>query len=223
MTSGLIVPLMFGFLFGSIPFGLIITRLAGKGDIRTIGSGNIGATNVLRTGSKVLAAITLLADVAKGAIPVVLAGSLATTAAVVFGDALGQGDGSGTTPAAFRAFVDRATLVAGFGAFLGHLYPPWLGFKGGKGVATYIGVLLGLFWPAAVAFCAVWLAMAFTLRFSSLSALTAAIVAPVATWALGRPDIALPMVVLSAMLMWTHRANIGRLVAGEEPRIGEKS
>lgn len=223
MISGILIPFVFGFLLGSIPFGLIITRLAGKGDIRSIGSGNIGATNVLRTGSKGLAAATLAADIAKGAVPVLLAGGLATAAVALIGDGLGQSTGETVTRAQLMSFTSKAALMAAFGAFLGHLYPPWLGFKGGKGVATYIGVLLGLFWPAALAFCATWLATAFLLRFSSLSALVASVIAPVATWLLGRPDIALPMVVLSAILMFTHRANIRRLVAGEEPRIGEKA
>lgn len=195
-----LVALAFGYLLGSIPFGLILTRLAGLGDIRAIGSGNIGATNVLRTGNKKLAAATLLFDALKGTFAVLLAGWFAGT---------------------------EAGIVAGLGAFLGHLFPVWLKFKGGKGVATYIGVLLGLWWPAAVAFCLIWLAVAFAFKISSLSAFVASAVVPVlivaAAMALGIGDIRLALVgaVLSALLWWKHRANLQRLIAGTEPRIGK--
>jgi len=185
-----------GFLMGSIPFGLILTRLAGLGDIRSIGSGNIGATNVLRTGHKGLAAATLVLDALKG------------TAAVL----------------AFAALFGHASaMVAGTGAFLGHLFPPWLGFKGGKGVATYIGVLLGLDWQAAAAFCAIWLAVAFATRYSSLSALLASVLVPAGAVLLGRTDLAAVGAVLGVLLIWKHAANIERLIRGEEPRIGAKS
>ena len=184
-----------GFLLGSIPFGLILTRLAGLGDIRQVGSGNIGATNVLRTGNKGLAALTLLLDALKG-----------TAAVVLFGLLFGQ----------------ASAMVAGLGAFLGHLFPPWLGFRGGKGVATYIGVLIGLHWPAGLAFCAIWLAIAVVSRYSSLSALVAAVVVPVGLWAVGRHDLAAVGAVLGLLLIWKHAANIERLMKGEEPRIGAK-
>ncbi len=185
-----------GFLMGSIPFGLILTRLAGLGDIRSIGSGNIGATNVLRTGHKGLAAATLVLDALKG------------TAAVL----------------AFAALFGHASaMVAGTGAFLGHLFPPWLGFKGGKGVATYIGVLLGLDGQAAAAFCAIWLAVAFATRYSSLSALVASVLVPAGAVLLGRTDLAAVGAVLGVLLIWKHAANIERLIRGEEPRIGAKS
>src|SRR5690349_10563334 len=153
--------LLAGYLLGSIPFGLLLTQAAGLGDVRNIGSGNIGATNVLRTGNKGLAAVTLLLDMLKGTAAVLIAGNY------------------GPEPA----------IAAGLGAFLGHLFPVWLGFKGGKGVATYIGVLLGLMWQAALLFCAVWIVVAFALRYSSLSALTACVVTPIALWFWGRPDL----------------------------------
>ncbi len=183
-----------GYLLGSVPFGLLLTRLAGLGDIRQIGSKNIGATNVLRTGNKMLAAATLALDVAKGTLPVLIAAAWA-------------GDG----PA----------LMAGLGAFLGHLYPLWLKFKGGKGVATYIGVLFGLAWPVALLFCGVWLLVALVSRYSSLSALIASALAPLGLYFMhGRVAIAL---VMTALLIFKHRANIARLLAGTEPKIGEKA
>jgi glycerol-3-phosphate acyltransferase PlsY len=184
-----------GYLLGSIPFGLILTRLAGLGDIRKIGSGNIGATNVLRAGSKTLAALTLLLDAAKG------------TAAVLLASHWGQ------TPA----------LLAGLGAFLGHLFPVWLGFRGGKGVATYIGVLLGLYWPVGVAFCAIWLIVAFATRYSSLSALTASAASVALLMLAGQWPLAALFALLTALLYIRHAANIGRLAKGEEARIGEGS
>lgn len=188
--------LVAGYLLGSVPFGLILTRLAGLGDIRAIGSGNIGATNVLRTGSKKLAAATLLLDGLKG------------TAAVLLGKYF-SGEAAGA--------------AAGLGAFLGHLYPVWLGFKGGKGVATYIGVLLGALPIGAGIFAATWLATAFAFKYSSLAALVAGVVVPAALYLLGHGDYATFAAVLSALMLFKHRGNIARLMRGEEPRIGTKS
>jgi glycerol-3-phosphate acyltransferase PlsY len=185
-----------GYQFGAIPFGLLLTRAAGGPDIRTIGSGNIGATNVLRTGRKGLAAATLLCDMLKGTLAVWLTAHYAG---------------------------DEAALWAGLGAFLGHLFPVWLKFKGGKGVATYIGVLLGLAWPAALIFCAIWLIVAALSRYSSLAALIASALTPATLWLLGRPSIAVLFLLLSALLWIMHRANIGRLLAGQEGKIGAKS
>ncbi|MFN3659087.1 MAG: glycerol-3-phosphate 1-O-acyltransferase PlsY [Pseudolabrys sp.] len=186
---------LFGYLLGSIPFGLLITRAAGGPDVRTIGSGNIGATNVLRTGRKGLAAATLLLDMLKG------------TAAVL----------------AARHFAGpEAALAAGCGAFFGHLFPLWLKFKGGKGVATYIGVLAGLHWPAALFFCAIWLAVAALFRYSSLAALIASALTPLALWLLAQPATAVLFLLLTALLWIMHRANIVRLLAGTEGRIGAK-
>jgi glycerol-3-phosphate acyltransferase PlsY len=188
------VAFVIGYLFGSIPFGLVLTRLAGTADLRSIGSGNIGATNVLRTGRKGLAAATLLLDMLKGTAAVVVAG--------YFGG-------------------PNAAMLAALGAFLGHLFPVWLKFRGGKGVAVYIGVMLGLFWPAALAFCAIWLATAFASRYSSLSALVASFVTPVFLWFFGQPALASLAAVLTVLLFYMHRANIKRLQAGTEGRIGQ--
>jgi glycerol-3-phosphate acyltransferase PlsY len=189
-----VVALVLGYLLGSIPFGLILTRVAGHGDLRQIGSGNIGATNVLRTGDKRLAALTLVLDALKG------------TAAVLIGARLGP----------------DAAILGGLGAFLGHLFPAWLGFRGGKGVATYIGVLLGFSWTAALAFCAVWLAVAVLTRYSSLSALVASVATPcLLAWS-GETRIAVLFAVFTLLLYWRHAANIGRLLRGEEGRIGAK-
>src|SRR5215212_12015471 len=182
-----------GYLLGSMPFGLILTRLAGTRDLRTIGSGNIGATNVLRTGRKGLAAATLICDALKGTLAVIIAG--------------------------YYGGPDAAMLAA-FGAFLGHLFPVWLKFRGGKGVAVYIGVLIGLFWPAAIVFCAIWASTAFTSRYSSLSALVASFVTPIFLWWFGHPALASLFAVLTLLLFYTHRENIGRLQAGTEGRIG---
>jgi acyl phosphate:glycerol-3-phosphate acyltransferase len=190
----LLAALCLGYLLGSIPFGLLLTRMAGLGDVRKIGSGNIGATNVLRTGNKGLAALTLLLDALKGTAAVLLAG--------LYGPEL--------------------AMAAGFGAFLGHLYPVWLGFKGGKGVATYLGVLLGLAWPGALVFAVAWLAVAFITRYSSLAALVAAVCAPVALYLLGFTQPALLFVALSLLVFFKHRANIARLLQGTESRIGAK-
>ena len=189
----LVVAFAVGYLLGSIPFGLVLTKLAGTEDLRSIGSGNIGATNVLRTGRKGLAAATLIGDALKGTVAVVIAG--------YFGG-------------------PNAAMLAALGAFLGHLFPVWLKFRGGKGVATYIGVLIGLFWPAAVVFCVMWLATAFTTRYSSLSALVAAFVTPLFLWWFGHPALASLFVVLTLLLFYTHRENIKRLQAGTEGKIG---
>ena len=186
--------LLFGYLLGSIPFGLLITRAAGLGDVRKIGSGNIGATNVLRTGKKGLAALTLLLDALKG------------TAAVLIAWQFGL----------------EAALAAGLGAFLGHLFPVWLGFKGGKGVATYLGVLVALAWQGALVFAAAWLIVAFATRYSSLAALVAAVAVPAALYFLGVPAVAGLFVVMSVIVFVKHRANIARLMAGTESRIGAK-
>ena len=193
-----IAALVLGYLLGSIPFGLVLTRAAGLGDVRDIGSGNIGATNVLRTGNKGIAALTLLLDLLKG------------TAAVLIGHAIG----------ALGGVAILASLIAGLAAFIGHTYPVWLGFKGGKGVATYIGVLLGLNWPGALAFCSVWLLVAILSRYSSLSAIVAAIVTPIWLLTVGDYATAILAALLSVLLIFKHRANIHRLVAGDEPRIG---
>jgi acyl phosphate:glycerol-3-phosphate acyltransferase len=190
-----LVALGFSYLLGSIPFGLILTRLAGLGDVRQIGSGNIGATNVLRAGSKKLAAATLVLDALKGTAAVLLAAQW------------------GETPA----------MLAGLGAFLGHLFPVWLGFRGGKGVATYIGVLLGLYWPAAVAFCVVWLLVAFVTHYSSLGALVASGASVCVLALTGQWKLAALFLLLTVLLYIRHAANIGRLARGEEARIGESS
>jgi glycerol-3-phosphate acyltransferase PlsY len=185
-----------GYLFGSIPFGIVLTRLAGGPDLRSIGSGNIGATNVLRTGNKRLAAATLLGDMLKGAAAVLLA-----------------------------AYVwdHDAVLAAALGAFLGHVFPVWLKFRGGKGVATYIGVLIGLAWQAAVIFCAMWLLVAWLSRYSSLAALVASALTPLTLWLLGAVPEAVLFFFLTALLWLMHRANIMRLLNGSEPEIGAKS
>jgi glycerol-3-phosphate acyltransferase PlsY len=184
---------LFGYLLGSIPFGLILTRLAGTQDLRTIGSGNIGATNVLRTGRKGLAAATLLGDMLKGTVAVLVAKQYG-----------GQDLGA----------------LAALGAFLGHLFPVWLKFKGGKGVATYIGLLLALAWPAAIVFCLVWLAVAALTRYSSLAALTASVVTPAFLWYERDLQEAQVLLLLSVLLWIMHRANIARLIEGTEGKIG---
>ena len=194
------IAVLLGYLLGSIPFGLILTRWAGLGDIRQIGSGNIGATNVLRTGHKGLAALTLLLDGLKGTAAVLLARLI-----VPASDDLGL----------------PIVVLAGLAAFLGHVFPVWLGFKGGKGVATYIGVLLGVYWPAGLLFVAFWLITAYLTRYSSLSALLASVLAPVAMFTVHAPG-ALILLLMSALLIYKHRANIERLSAGTEPKIGQK-
>lgn len=189
-----VAALLFGYLLGSIPFGLLITRASGLGDIRSIGSGNIGMTNVLRTGRKDLAALTLLGDALKGTLAVLIAGTWGTDMAI----------------------------VAGLGAFLGHCFPVWLGFRGGKGVATYLGVTLGLFWPAGLFFAFVWIGTAALTRYSSLSALIASAATPGALVLLGHLRLAEAALLMTVLLWWFHRGNIRRLVAGEESRIGRK-
>ncbi|MEH3111253.1 MAG: glycerol-3-phosphate 1-O-acyltransferase PlsY [Agrobacterium cavarae] len=191
----LLAAAVIGYLLGSIPFGLLLTRAAGLGDVRQIGSGNIGATNVLRTGNKKLAAATLLCDAFKG------------TAAVLIANAL---------------WGYEASLVAGFFAFLGHLFPVWLGFKGGKGVATYIGVLLGAAPLMMLLFAAIWLITAFVTKYSSLSALVAMLVIPIILWILGPEKTALLVTILSVISWYMHSENIKRLLAGTESKIGKK-
>jgi glycerol-3-phosphate acyltransferase PlsY len=187
--------LLLGYALGSIPFGLILTRVAGTQDIRTIGSGNIGATNVLRTGRKGLAAATLVGDMLKGTAAVLLAGWL---------------------------IGENGLLPAALGAFLGHIFPVWLGFKGGKGVATFLGVTLALAWQAALVFAAAWLTVAFVTRYSSLAALVASVLTTLAAFALAPPPTGLLLAILTALLWFMHRANIGRLLAGTEGKIGKK-
>nr|WP_210730642.1 glycerol-3-phosphate 1-O-acyltransferase PlsY [Roseibacterium persicicum] len=184
------------YLLGSVPFGIVMARLFGLGDLRKIGSGNIGATNVLRTGNKLAAFLTLVLDAGKGGIAVLVA----------------------------RATLgEDAAQVAGFAAFLGHCYPVFLGFRGGKGVATFLGTLLALAWPVGLAACATWAAVAAVTRISSLSALVAAALSPVWAFLLGRGDAVLLLVLLAVLILLRHEANIRRLVAGTEPRIGRKS
>ena len=194
-TLETLLALLFGYLLGSIPFGLVITKAAGTQDIRTIGSRNIGATNVLRTGRKDLAAATVLCDALKGTVAILIAAQ--------------WGEG----PA----------MAAALGAFAGHVFPVWLNFKGGKGVATYLGCLLGLYWPAAILFALVWLAVAKVSRYSSLAALVASALAPFAFFATGQGPQGLLAVVLAAMIFFAHRANIARLRAGSESRIGQQT
>lgn len=192
----LALALAIGYGLGSIPFGLILTRVAGTADIRSIGSGNIGATNVLRTGRKDLAAATLLLDGVKGSI------------AVLIGVVLGG---------------DDAGLAGGVGAFLGHVFPLWLGFRGGKGVATFLGGLLAAAWPAGLAFAVVWLAVAAASRYSSAAALAASLATPLVLAATGRSHAAVVFAAMAFLLWVMHRANLGRLVAGTEGRIGKKA
>ena len=184
-----------GYLLGSIPFGVLATRMAGLGDVRSIGSGNIGATNVLRTGRRDLAAFTVVGDAGKGAVAVVIASWL---------------------------WGYEAALFAGVAAFLGHIFPVWLGFKGGKGVATYIGILLALNWVIGLVFCAVWLVIALAQRYSSLAALTAAATAPMFAFSFSGPRLTWATMFLTIMLFITHRENIKRLLKGTESRIGDK-
>ena len=188
---------VFGYLCGSIPFGLVLTRLAGTQDLRAIGSGNIGATNVLRTGRKDLAATTLLLDGLKGTFAVLMA---------------------------WWFFRDLGVAeFAALGAFIGHLFPVWLNFRGGKGVATFLGCLFGLAWPVGLAFCAIWLGVAWATRYSSAAALAASAATPLALFALGYKPLVLLFTLLAAMLWYMHRANIARLRSGTEGRIGQKS
>jgi glycerol-3-phosphate acyltransferase PlsY len=193
-----ILCLLLGYGLGSIPFGLVLTRAAGLGDVRDIGSGNIGATNVLRTGSKGLAAATLLLDAAKGAGAVLLA-------ALLWPD------------------QPQFPAVAGIGAFLGHLFPAWLRFRGGKGLATGLGIVAALHWPSALVLGAVWLLVLAATRYSSVSGMTAAVAAPVAAALFGRFDLAVLFLGLALLVLWRHRANLGRLFTGTEPRIGQRA
>ena len=186
--------LAFGYALGSIPFGLLLTRAAGLGDIRNVGSGNIGATNVLRTGRKGLAAATLLLDGAKGLVAVLIA----------------------------RQIGPEAAIAAAAGAVLGHMFPVWLGFKGGKGVATTLGVMGGLAWPVGVLACVLWLLIAAVFRYSSLAALLGVALAALAAWWLSTPAIALLMTVLVPAVWAKHHENIRRLLSGTEPKIGAK-
>ncbi|MFQ0814183.1 glycerol-3-phosphate acyltransferase [Brucella anthropi] len=194
LSLTLAAALVFGYFLGSIPFGLILTRLAGLGDVRSIGSGNIGATNVLRTGNKKIAAATLICDALKGTIAVLIA----------------------------ARFGPDAAIGSGFGAFIGHLFPVWIGFKGGKGVATYLGVLIGLAWPGALVFAAVWIVTALLTRYSSLAALIASVIVPIALYARGSTAIAILFAVMTVIVIIKHKANIMRLLNGTESKIGTK-
>ncbi len=184
-----------GYAAGSIPFGLVLSKLAGLGDVRAIGSGNIGATNVLRTGSKKLAIVTLLCDMLKGFFPVVI----------------------------FMRWGLDAAVSAGLLALIGHMFPVWLGFKGGKGVATFIGVLCALSWPLALAFCAVWLIVALLFKFSSLSALVATALTPVGAMLFAVPALVVPLIAMGALIILKHRENIQRLIKNKEPKIKLRS
>jgi glycerol-3-phosphate acyltransferase PlsY len=190
----LVLTFVLAYLLGSIPFGVLITRALGLGDLRTIGSGNIGATNVLRTGNKGAALATLILDAGKGGVALLVA----------------------------RALVgEQAAMVAGFAAFLGHIFPVWLGFRGGKGVATFLGVMLALAWPVGLAACATWLATAFAFRYSSLAALVAAAATPLWLWLFGRTDAILFGIAMAVLVFIRHRTNIRRLLDGSEPKIGK--
>lgn len=187
-----LLSLLLGYLLGSIPFGVLLTKMSGGGDLRAIGSGNIGATNVLRTGRKGLAALTLILDMLKG------------TAAVLIALAL---------------WPDLAEIAA-IGALLGHLWPVWLKFRGGKGVATLLGVMIGLYWPSALIYAAVWIGMLAITRYSSVAGMTAALAAPVGAAALGRFELALLYLGFALLVLWKHRANLDRLLDGSEPKVG---
>lgn len=192
-TTTALLALALGYLLGSIPFGVILTRLAGGGDIRDIGSGNIGATNVLRTGRKWLAALTLILDLLKGTAAVLLA----------------------------RQFLPGTELIAAAAAFFGHLYPVWIGFKGGKGLATYAGILFGLFWPLGLGYGVAWIAVLLLTRISSVAGLAAAALAPVLAFGAARMEYVPVLVAISLIAFWKHRENIKRLIAGTEPRVGK--
>ncbi|WP_336986701.1 glycerol-3-phosphate 1-O-acyltransferase PlsY [Altererythrobacter aquiaggeris] len=185
---------LLGYAFGSVPFGLLLTRIAGLGDVRNIGSGNIGATNVLRTGNKALAAATLMLDLAKGFAPVALA----------------------------WAWLPDVAGFAALGAILGHCFPVWLKFKGGKGVATLAGVCFALAWQIGAVYAAVWIGMLAIMRFSSLAGMTAAVAAPIAAFAFGFPGLVPVLTAIAALILWLHRENIARLRAGTEPKVGSK-
>lgn len=192
-TTTALLALALGYTLGSIPFGVILTKLGGGGDIRAIGSGNIGATNVLRTGRKGLAALTLLLDLLKGTAAVLLA----------------------------KEFLPGTELVAAAAAFFGHLYPVWIGFKGGKGLATYAGILFGLFWPLGLGYGVAWIAVLLLTRISSVAGLAAAAVAPFLAYGAARMEYVPVLVAISVIAFWKHRANIERLIAGTEPRVGK--
>ena len=185
---------LIGYFLGATPFAMILTRLGGAGDLRMIGSGNIGATNVLRTGRKGLAALTLILDLLKGTVAVLLA----------------------------RHFFPGSEIVAAAGAFFGHLYPIWIGFKGGKGLATYAGILFGLFWPMGLGYSVAWILLLLITRISSVAGLGAAAVAPVLAWGVGRTDYVPVLAAISVIAFLKHRDNIRRLIAGTEPKIGQK-
>lgn len=195
LLAGPLLSLALGYLLGSIPFGIVLTRVAGAGDLRRIGSGNIGATNVLRTGRKGLAALTLLLDGLKGAAAVLLVGALSP---------------------------GHETLAA-ISALFGHLYPVWLRFRGGKGVATLFGIMAALHWPSSLVYAAIWVGSLGLLRYSSVAGMLAALSAPVAAAVLGRFDLALLYLGLGLLVIWQHRGNIERLLAGTEPRVGAKA
>lgn len=186
--------IVIGYLLGSVPFGLILTRIAGAGDLRQVGSGNIGATNVLRTGHKGLAALTLILDLLKG------------VAAVAIGEAILSGGGA----------------MAGVMAFIGHCYPVWLRFSGGKGVATMMGVVLALYWPAGLVFAVVWIGVLLLLRYSSLGGMLAAVSAPIAALLLGQLALLPAFLAMALIVLWRHRANMQRLAAGTEPKVGKR-
>ena len=194
-NADMILGLLVGYLLGSIPFGLILTRFAGKGDIRDIGSGNIGATNVLRTGAKGLAAATLLLDASKGAAAVLLAQ---------------------------RLWPDAVNFAAA-GALVGHLYPVWLRFQGGKGVATLLGILAPLFWQAALVYALVWIGLLLVLRISSVAGMAAAASAPITAAVLNRQALFPMLLAFAVLIIWKHQENIRRLLRGEEPRVGRKA
>ena len=187
-----LLALLLGYLLGSIPFGILLTRLTGAGDLRAIGSGNIGATNVLRTGRKGLAALTLILDMLKGTAAVLLA----------------------------RAWFADLDQVAALGALLGHLWPVWLRFRGGKGVATFFGIMVALHWPSSLIYAAAWLGTLGITRYSSVAGMVAALAAPVGAATLGRFDLALLYLGFALLVFWKHRGNLERLMAGEEPRVG---
>ena len=194
--SALALVAVLSYLLGSVPFGIVMARLFGLGDLRKIGSGNIGATNVLRTGNKLAALLTLVLDAGKGAIAVLIAR---------------------------YAVGEDAAQLAGIAAFLGHLFPIFLGFKGGKGVATFLGTLLALSFPVGLAACGLWLLCALLTRISSLSALVAAVLSPLAAWALGHNEVIALTAVLAVIILERHKANIARILSGKEPKIGKKN
>lgn len=204
MTIDTLLALLLGYAFGSIPFGLLLTKASGMGDVRNIGSGNIGATNVLRTGNKKLAAATLLLDLFKGLAPVWLAARLFEPSLIMPEAAWG------------------AAPAAALGAVLGHCFPVWLKFKGGKGVATNAGVAFGLAWPIGLAYAAVWIGLLALLRISSLAGMGAVVAAAIAAWGLGFIAFAPVLALIAVLIIWLHRENVGRLMKGKEPKVGSK-